>query len=156
VAGTSIWPRPAWAAPVPPAWSMSTGGVAAAMWSPHPAATPPDRPTSGSPAAISIPRWPRSRHRCEPGWNTDRQCGQLVRWGFRPPAPPARPLCPGGPSPELARVATAPSATATASCGSRPATSTTWSPPAPSTTTRSTTRSFKRPNAAASSTRSPA
>jgi Bifunctional DNA primase/polymerase, N-terminal len=51
----------------PTGLSMSTGAVGAAMWSPHPAATPPATPTSGSPAATSTPRWPRSRHRCEPG-----------------------------------------------------------------------------------------
>jgi hypothetical protein len=40
--------------------------------------------TSGSPGAILRPRWPRSRHRCEPGWKADRQCGQLARSSFRP------------------------------------------------------------------------
>ena len=33
--------------PTRPAWSMWTGGAGAAMWSPHPAATPPATPTSG-------------------------------------------------------------------------------------------------------------
>ena len=40
----------------PAAWSRWTGGAGAAMWSPHPAATPPATPTSGPPAAISTPR----------------------------------------------------------------------------------------------------
>jgi hypothetical protein len=64
------------------------GGAGAAMWSPHPAGTPPDRPTSGPVAAISILRCRRSQHRCEPGWNANRQRGQLARWNLRPPASP--------------------------------------------------------------------
>jgi len=39
-----------------PVSSMWIGGAGAAMWSPHPAATPPATPTNGSPAATSRPR----------------------------------------------------------------------------------------------------
>ena len=46
---------PAWATSGPPAWRRWIGGAGVAMWSPHPAATPPDRPTSGLPAATWTP-----------------------------------------------------------------------------------------------------
>ena len=54
---------------------MWTGGAAAAMWSPHPAATPPASATSGPPAAISTPhpaRFPRyCSSDCSPGSSSD-------------------------------------------------------------------------------------
>ena len=84
----------------PAAWSMWTGGAGAAMWSPHPAATPPATPTTGSPAATSTPR------------SAEVPAALLARLERRPPqrSPgpvelpaagdrPARPLRPGGPGP---------------------------------------------------------
>ena len=47
VAGTSTFARPASATPARPDWRMWIGGAGAAMWSPHPAATPPATPTNG-------------------------------------------------------------------------------------------------------------
>jgi hypothetical protein len=47
---------PASATSTRPGWSMSTGAARVAMWSPHPAATPPASPTSGPPAATWVCR----------------------------------------------------------------------------------------------------
>ena len=82
---------------------------------------------------------------------------QPARSSFRPPATARVTAMRGRPWPRSWPGSPPPrSASATASCGSRPATSTTWSPPAPSTTARSTKGSWRPPNAAASSPRSPA
>jgi hypothetical protein len=62
---------------------MWIGGAGAAMWSPRPAVTPPATPTVGSPAVIFMHRWPRSRHRCERGWNANRRSDRLIRWSVR-------------------------------------------------------------------------
>ena len=79
------------------------------MWSPHPAATTPATPTSGPPAAISTPHWPRFPRCCWSGWNADRRSD--------PPGPVQVPAVGDGPgdryaraalATELARVATAP------------------------------------------------
>ena len=79
------------------------------MWSPHPAATPPATPTSGSPAATSTPRWPRSPRCCSSGWNADRRSDQPARSSFRPPATgPGDRYARAALAEELARVATAP------------------------------------------------
>ena len=140
------------------AWRVWTGGAGAATWSPHPAATPPATPTSGSPAAISRPHWPRCpavllerlqpRQRPRP---TGPVAAPAAGADGRATATRGRPWprsWPGSPPPR--------SASATGSCGSRPATSTTWSPPAPSTTARSTKGCWPPPSAAGCSLRSPA
>jgi hypothetical protein len=67
VVGISIWPRPAWATPARPGWRMWTGGAGAAMWSPHPAATPPATPTNGPPATISTAHPARCPRCCSSG-----------------------------------------------------------------------------------------
>jgi hypothetical protein len=59
-AGISIWPRPVWATSTRTTWNRWTGGAGAAMWSPHPAATPAVTPTGGSLAGISTPHPARS------------------------------------------------------------------------------------------------
>jgi hypothetical protein len=46
-AGTTTWPPPASATPIPATSSRWIGGAGAAMSSPHPATTPPATPTSG-------------------------------------------------------------------------------------------------------------
>jgi bifunctional DNA primase/polymerase-like protein len=86
VVGTTTWPLPAWATFVRPGWSMWIGGAGAAMWSPHLAATAPATTTSGPSTAISMYRWPRSRHCYEPGWNGNGRNDPLIRWSLRPPA----------------------------------------------------------------------
>jgi hypothetical protein len=97
VAGTTTWSPPASAAFNPANSTTWIGGGWAAMWSPHPAATPLAIPTSGHPGAISIPRWVRSRQRCEPGWNAGGRNDLLVRWRLRPPAPTRATATPGRP-----------------------------------------------------------
>ena len=78
-AGTVTWPLPAWATSIPATSSRWTGGVVAAMSSPHPAATPPATPTAGSPAGTWTPRLPRGAS-CPPA---------------AAPASPGRPTHPG-------------------------------------------------------------
>jgi Bifunctional DNA primase/polymerase, N-terminal len=128
-----------------------------AMSSPHPAATPPAGPTSGSPGASSTPHPARCPRCCSSGSSPANASDQPGRSSSQlsVTAPvvamrgqPWPRSWPGSPPP--------PSATATGSCGSQPATSTTWSPPAPSTTARSTKNSWPPPNAATSSPKSPA
>jgi hypothetical protein len=141
VVGTTTWPPPAWATSSRPGWRMWTGEAEAAMWSPHPAATPAVSPTSGSPAATSRCRRARCPRSYWPGLNADHRNDPLVPWSFQRqwPAPPKKTATPGRPWPRSSPASPPPpSASATGSCGSRPATSTTWSPPAPSTTARST------------------
>jgi hypothetical protein len=155
-AGTITWLLPGWATSVPATWSRWTGGAAAAMYSPHPAATRLATRTSGSPAAAWTPHSPRSRLRCWSGCSiagpTDPPQSPPSRWATGQDLAMGRRPSPrswlGSPPP--------PTGSATSSCGKPPATSTTWSPPAPSTTTRSTRACSKPPNAAACSPTNPA
>ena len=108
-AGISIWPRPAWATSVPATSSRWTGGAVAAMSSPHPAATPPATPTTGSPAGTWTPAT-----RQVPAALAGSGCS-IARPTDPPRSSPSR--CGDRPGPrygqaalaqELARVATAP------------------------------------------------
>ena len=53
----SIWPPPAWATPARPTSSRWIGGAGAAMWSPHPAATPPATLSRNALRAGAAWRW---------------------------------------------------------------------------------------------------
>ena len=107
-AGTTTWPRPAWATSVPATSSRWTGGVVAAMWSPHPAATAPATPTPGSPAGTWTPHWPRCHLPCWSGCSiarpTDPPRSSPSRWATDPGPRYGQAAL----AQELARVATAP------------------------------------------------
>jgi hypothetical protein len=152
--GTTTFARPGSATPARPAWRMSTGGARAAMWSPHPAATRPASPTSGSSAVISTPHPVQFPRCCSSGSSPGNSNGRPVPSSSRPPATAPLNATAGPPWPKSWPASPPPRwASATASCGNRPATSTTWSPPAPSTTARSTKDCFRRPSAAGCSPR---
>jgi hypothetical protein len=69
----------------PEAWSRWTGGAGAAVWSPHPAATPAASPTSGSPAGPSTPHPARFPRCCSSGSSHASSSGRRSR-----PAPDRR------------------------------------------------------------------
>jgi Bifunctional DNA primase/polymerase, N-terminal len=84
VAGTTTSPPPAWATLIPATSSMWTGGAGAAMWSPHPAATPSAIPTSGPPAATWTPHLRRYLRCCSSGSSPANASDQPVRSSSRP------------------------------------------------------------------------
>jgi hypothetical protein len=141
VAGISILLLRAWGTSAPRILSMWIGAARVAMWSPHPAATPPATPTNGPPAATSTPHPARYPRCCSSGSSLATSSDHQGRSRSQPSltarvtAMRGRPWPRSWPGSPPRR-----SATGTASCGSRPATSTTWSPPAPLTTARSTRR----------------
>jgi hypothetical protein len=87
--GTTTGPRPAWATPARPGWSMWIGAAGAGMRSPHPVATPAATPTGGPPAETWTAHPPRFPRCCLSGCSLDRSSEEPVRSSSQP-SPTAR------------------------------------------------------------------